>query len=84
MSSTVLYQKLKQCFPNDIENINISQMSMSSLTEPQSLGFLISQNMPHLSLEQIHSLGRKQEKNVANLVILGNGKNTGSEAVRPI
>jgi hypothetical protein len=60
MSSTVLYQKLKQCFPNDIENINVAQLSANTFNEPQSLSFLISQNLPHLSLEQIHGLCRKQ------------------------
>lgn len=53
-----MYQKLKQIFPEHIENINISQLS------PQDIGGLLTKNLPHIPLSRIHSLCRSQEKNV--------------------
>ena len=55
MEVSLIYNKLKQHFPSQIENINSNQVDVS-----QFLNFAISANLPHLPLEQLHSMCRKQ------------------------
>lgn len=58
MEANLAYQRLKQIFPNHLENINILQIS------PSDINSLIPKNLPHISLDRIHRLCRSQEKNV--------------------
>lgn len=58
MEKSAVYQKLKQIFPEHIENINIHQIS------PRDIDTLLPKNLPHIPLSRIHSLCRSQEKNV--------------------
>lgn len=58
MENTTVYQKLRQIFPDHIENINISQVC------PRDVEKLLPKNLPHIPLSRIHSLCRSQEKNV--------------------
>lgn len=53
------YQKLKQIFPqHSLENVNLCQISS------KNLDLILSKNLPHLPMDQIHVLCRAQEKNV--------------------
>lgn len=54
MQSGAAYQRLKQIFPDQIENINLFQLS------PSEVYSLISNNLPHIPLSRIHSLCRSQ------------------------
>lgn len=47
------YRKLKLIFP-DVENIDIMQFGSSGMLD------FIPKNLPHISLERIHSLCRSQ------------------------
>lgn len=54
MQSGPAYDKLKQIFPDQIENINLFQLN------PSQFYSLISKNIPHIPLSRIHSLCRSQ------------------------
>lgn len=54
MEATAAYQRLKQIFPNQFENINILQIS------PKDIDSLIPKDLPHIPLTKIHSLCRSQ------------------------
>lgn len=64
MQGASIYSKLKQIFPKELENISLSELGSNMIDESYSLSFLISSTLPHLSIEQMHSLCRRQEKNV--------------------
>lgn len=54
MEANLAYQRLKQIFPDHLENINIYQIC------PNDVNFLIPKNLPHISLDRIHRLCRSQ------------------------
>ena len=57
MEATVVQNKLRQFFPHS-ENFNILQFNGQNLT--QSLDKLVNSNFPHLPVEQLHNMCRKQ------------------------
>lgn len=54
MEASAAYQRLKQIFPDHLENINVYQIS------PKDIDRLIPKNLPHIPLSKIHSLCRSQ------------------------
>lgn len=58
MEASAAYQRLKQIFPDHLENINLYQIS------PKDIDNILPKNLPHISMERIHRLRRSQEKNV--------------------
>lgn len=64
MIGSSLCSKIKQIFPRELENVNLLEISSDFFDQSHALSFLISSTLPHLSIEQIHNLCRKQEKNV--------------------
>ena len=51
---------LSQLFPNQIQNLGISQSCETLVDDFEGLSFLISSSLPHLPIDQLHTLCRRQ------------------------
>lgn len=60
MIASSVYSKLKNIFPKELENVNISDIGSDFLDQSQALSFLITTTLPHLPIDQIHTLCKKQ------------------------
>jgi hypothetical protein len=69
MIGSSVYTKLKHIFPKELENVNLAEIGSDFFDQSQALSFLISSTLPHLSIEQIHNLCKRQEKSVIDKIM---------------
>lgn len=60
MIGSSVYSKLRSIFPKELENVNLSDIGSDFIDQSHALSFLISSTMPHLSIDQIHNLCKRQ------------------------
>lgn len=60
MIGSSVYSKLRSIFPKELENVNLSDIGSDFVDQSHALSFLISSTMPHLSIDQIHTLCKRQ------------------------
>lgn len=60
MIGSSVYSKIRSIFPKELENVNLAEIGSDFVDQSQALSFLISSTLPHLSIDQIHTLCRRQ------------------------
>lgn len=60
MIGSSVYTKLRTIFPKELENVNLLEIGSDFVDQSQALSFLISSTLPHLSIDQIHTLCKRQ------------------------
>lgn len=60
MIGSSVYSKLRSIFPKELDNVNLSDIGSDFVDQSHALSFLISSTMPHLSIDQIHTLCKRQ------------------------